>query len=142
MSLFGFAFSKNGKSVCIECSICCCSLSLTLPPRAQYTPHQLYLIFRLTFSFSSRSAIPQRPCACVRAVNISRTYGREDLIKFPFSHPFFSAPSSLVCGWLFGPEESVELCKSRSPVRRVYVCGCFRTLDSLLGNCRRWSCRR
>jgi hypothetical protein len=31
-----FAFSKNGKISCIEYSICCCSLSLTLPPRAQY----------------------------------------------------------------------------------------------------------
>lgn len=96
-----FCFFEKRKISCIECSICYYSLSLTLPPRAQYntTPHFYLTFLRLSLLWSAI-----RACLCMWKLTSIRIHMVEDFIKFPFFFCFFPPLHLCVHKLLFGPE--------------------------------------
>lgn len=102
------AFRKNGKISCIECSICCCSLSLTLPPRAQYYTVLSNFLFCLSLCYFGRRVENRVGFVCVSVNNfIQHSYiWSKILLSFPFAS-FLPIPlaSRVYMSWLmFGPE--------------------------------------
>lgn len=92
---FFFVFFEKWKISCIECSICCCSLSLTLPPRAQYYTTPLYLIFFAVFRCFCWSPKTLGSAASVYVFMQHSYIWSKILLSFPFL--LLLCLSSLVC---------------------------------------------
>lgn len=127
------AFRKNGKISCIECSICCCSLSLTLPPRAQYYTVLSNFLFCLSLCYFGRRVENRVGFVCVSVNNFIHTtfiHMVEDFIKFPFC--FFPPNTSrFACVYELVDVWSRETGTLRSLRFLHWICVCWIMWDSI-----------